>query len=113
MNPRRKQVCKHHGEQVFRWDNTTWRCTVCRTEAVQRRRQKVKQKAVEYLGGKCQRCEYDTCIEALEFHHRDPSTKEFGISSGGHTRSWERVQKELDKCDLLCANCHREVEAGL
>ena len=76
---------------------------------VQRRREKVKQMAVEYKGGKCERCGYDKCIEALEFHHLDPSEKDFGIASKGYTRSWESVKNELDKCIMVCANCHREI----
>ncbi len=69
--------------------------------------------AVAYKDGKCQRCGYDRCIEALEFHHMDPTKKDFSISSKGYTRSWKRVQKELDKCVMLCANCHRETHAEL
>ena len=69
--------------------------------------------AVAYKGGKCNRCGYNRCIEALEFHHENPSQKDFNISSKGYTRSWERVQKELDKCVMLCANCHRELHAKL
>jgi len=52
-------------------------------------------------------------MEALEFHHLDSEVKDFGISSQGHTRSWDKVRRELGKCWLLCANCHREVHAGL
>lgn len=52
-------------------------------------------------------------MDALEFHHRDLTQKDFGISSRGYTRSWNVVKQELDKCDILCANCHREVHAKL
>jgi len=58
-------------------------------------------------------CGYNKCLEALEFHHRNPSEKEFNVSSKGHSRSWERVKKEIEKCDLLCANCHREIHAEI
>ena len=69
-----------------------------------------KLRAVEYKGGKCQRCGYSAYYGALEFHHRDPSQKDFTI---GHVnRKWDNIVAELDKCDLLCANCHREVEGG-
>ena len=81
-------------------------------KAVQRRREKVRLMAVSYKGGCCQICGYDRCIEALEFHHLDPTQKDFGISQKGYTRSWEKVKEEADKCVLLCANCHREVHAG-
>ena len=81
-------------------------------KAVQRRREKVRLMTVSYKGGRCQVCGYDRCIEALEFHHLDPTQKDFGISHKGYTRSWEKVKEEVDKCILLCANCHREVHAG-
>lgn len=80
--------------------------------AVSEVRRKLKQRAVEYLGGKCRRCSYDKCSAAMDFHHRDPTQKEFRIASG-HTRKWEFIRAELDKCDLLCSNCHRELHAAL
>ena len=76
-------------------------------------RQRQKQKAVEYKGGKCQICDYNKCIRALKFHHVDPTTKEFAISGTGKTRSWERIRAELDKCVLVCGNCHDEIHAGI
>lgn len=82
-------------------------------KAVHKRRKKIRSMAVEYKGAKCQRCSYSKCIEALEFHHTDPAQKDFNISSKGYTRSWKRVQIELDKCLMLCANCHRETHAEL
>lgn len=69
--------------------------------------------AVVYKGGRCQNCGYDRCAEALEFHHIENSEKDFGISARGYTRSWLKIRQELDKCVLLCANCHRELHAGL
>jgi len=82
-------------------------------KAVQKRRKKIRQMAIDYKGGRCQLCGYNKCPEALEFHHLDSLDKDFGISDKGYTRSWKRIKKELDKCILLCANCHREVHAGL
>ena len=76
-------------------------------------RQRQKLRAVAYKGGKCIICGYDRCPAALVFHHTDPSTKGFGISKGGTTRSWDRVKEELQKCVLLCSNCHLEVHAGI
>ena len=76
---------------------------------VQKRRLKVKQMSIEYKGGKCEKCGYNKCIAALEFHHLNPEEKDFGIGSKGYTRSWEKVKEELDKCILVCANCHREI----
>ena len=69
--------------------------------------------ALDYKGGCCQLCGYKKCSEALEFHHLEVAGKDFGISDKGYTRSWKKIEEELDKCILLCANCHREVHAGL
>ena len=44
-------------------------------------------------------------VEVYDFHHRDPSQKDFSISK--NAKSFEKCKQELDKCDLLCANCHR------
>ena len=82
-------------------------------KAVQKRRERVRLMAVSYKGGRCQVCGYDRCVEALEFHRLDPTRKDFGISSKGYTRSWEKVRAEIDKCLLLCANCHREAHANM
>ena len=81
--------------------------------AVHARRKKVRQMAVEYKGGKCEICGYDRCMDALEFHHKDHSAKKFGISAKGYTRSWKTVKDELNKCIMICANCHRELHAKL
>jgi 5-methylcytosine-specific restriction endonuclease McrA len=80
-------------------------------EAVKKRRKRLKEMAVQYKGGKCGICGYNKCIEALEFHHL--KGKDFGLSSRGITRSWRKVKNEIDKCILLCANCHREIHAGI
>jgi len=82
-------------------------------KAVARRRKKIRTMAIEHLGGKCVKCGYNKYPEALEFHHRNPLEKEFNVSSKGHCRSWERVKKEIEKCDLLCANCHREIHVEI
>ncbi|MDP9320566.1 MAG: hypothetical protein M3P16_05685 [Chloroflexota bacterium] len=49
----------------------------------------------------------------FEFHHLDARTKDFAISHDGITRRWSKIEAELAKCVLLCANCHRETHAGL
>lgn len=71
-------------------------------------RRSMKKQAVKIKGGKCQICGYNKCIDALVFHHTDPLVKEFGLSNG-ETRSWEKYLKELEKCILVCANCHAEI----
>lgn len=71
-------------------------------------RKRIKQKAVDYKGGKCQRCGYCKSIWALSFHHTNPEEKDFNIGGNGTTRAWDSVKKELDKCILVCLNCHAE-----
>lgn len=77
--------------------------------AVTKRRKKLRQKAIEYKGGKCSICGYSKCSDALDFHHE--SSKDFGLSANGITRSWEKTRAELDKCILVCSNCHREIHS--
>ena len=82
-------------------------------QAVVKRRKKIREMAIKYKGEKCIFCGYNKCIRALEFHHIENNGKDFGISEKGYTRSWDRVKEELDKCILVCANCHKELHAGL
>lgn len=89
--------------------------TMCTTCLNRYYRLKKKIKCVEYKGGKCEICGYDKEVEVFDFHHLDPKEKDFNISStnrrGRSTISWDKLKKELDKCILLCANCHREIHA--
>lgn len=80
--------------------------------AVIKRRRKLKTLAIEYKGGKCQICGYNKYPGALDLHHVN-GTKAFGIAEKGYTRSWQKMREELDKCVLVCANCHRELEGGV
>ncbi|NIT60184.1 MAG: hypothetical protein GWN00_29450 [Aliifodinibius sp.] len=71
-----------------------------------KRRVAIKLKSIEYLGGKCERCGFDGHPAALQFHHRDPSKKIFRISNA-YKYNWEtKIVLELEKCELVCANCH-------
>lgn len=82
-----------------------------RKQAAIRRRQELRAKAVDYLGGQCNICHYDGCAAAFDFHHVDPLQKDFTISE--RMTSWSAICQELDKCVLLCCRCHREVHDGL
>ena len=75
---------------------------------VKTHRQKMKEKGIEYKGGKCERCGYNKCNRALEFHHMIPNEKDFNISRYS-VLSWNKIKDELDKCILICSNCHREL----
>lgn len=106
--------CKVHGDCKHTQDKEgRIRCNKCGVDAVHKRRKKVKRMAVDYMGGKCHICGYDRSINALEFHHIYPNEKDFGIAYKGYTLSWMKVKIELDKCVMLCANCHREVHDGI
>lgn len=83
-------------------------CTDCKRKYNRARHHALKKRAVKHLGGMCVRCGYNRCVSALHFHHRDPDQKEFTISQVNS--GWEKLRRELDKCDLVCANCHSEVQ---
>lgn len=84
-----------------------------------------KREWVDYMGGECMKCGYSTCVQALTFHHINPKLKSFFLTSGGargeargdqkRTAGKTKLQiyQELDKCALLCGNCHDELHAGL
>lgn len=111
-----KKQCKTHGLiKHFKRPDTkkTYRCSKCSSDAVTRRRQKIKLMSIEYKGGKCNLCKYKKCVSALDFHHKDPRKKDFGISAKGNCHSWKRIKEELDKCILVCKNCHQEIHEGV
>lgn len=84
------------------------RCKTCHTEEQKARVRSYKQRAVEYKGGKCVKCGYDKCLASLDFHHEDPTQKD---PNWRKMRSWkfEKIKDELDKCILVCRNCHGEI----
>ena len=82
-------------------------CKKCHISVKKNQQREIKLKCVEYKGGKCQKCEYDKCVAAIDFHHRDPAQKSFNISTV-RFHEWEVIRQELDKCDILCKNCHAE-----
>jgi 5-methylcytosine-specific restriction endonuclease McrA len=92
-----------------RWRGIDSYCKKCHNLESTYAKKRHKQIAVDYLGGSCISCGYNKCLDALEFHHKNPLEKDFSI--GKFPMRIERLKKELDKCDLLCANCHREIHA--
>lgn len=102
--------CAHHGPDVrFRLDAGRYRCVSCATAAVRESRRRYRLRLIAEFGGKCSRCGYDRSTAALEFHHRDSTTKSFEVNRGSG-KSYELLREEALKCDLLCSNCHREVD---
>lgn len=78
--------------------------------AYQKRMQQDRKKELVLLsGGKCQVCSYAKNYAALEFHHRNPKEKDFSVDAYNLRVRYEDCKTEVLKCDLLCANCHREL----
>jgi len=77
-------------------------CDLCCTNIA---RLRMRLSLIKYKGGKCSKCGYSDNISILEFHHIDPTKREFSITN---VKSWKRMKEESDKCDLLCPNCHRK-----
>ena len=86
-------------------------CYDCMPDGIQLTRGMFLAKIKEKYGGKCIRCGYDKCIKALEFHHIDPTKKDFTISNGNF--KLKEAIEESKKCILICSNCHKEFHDGM
>ena len=82
-------------------------------ENLKTHRKKIKEELITYKGGECQLCHYNKCNASLDFHHLDPNEKDFGISQNNTYRNIDKMKQEVDKCILVCANCHREIHYKL
>ena len=87
-------------------------CKKCHQKYMSNLRLERKKILVDYKGGKCQICGYNKYYGALDFHHLDPNTKDPDWIKL-RQRKLEKIKEELDKCILLCSNCHKEVHANL
>lgn len=76
-----------------------------------RRRRKIN--LIKVCGNKCNLCGYNKTISALEFHHINPEEKEYNIAAKGTCHQLETDLKEVQKCILVCANCHREIHENM
>ena len=107
-----KKVAKEIGISYQRLRNVIQLKTVAPKDSytyVKEHRKRVKEELVAYKGGKCEICGYDKCIAALDFHHINPEEKDFAISNSNIYKNIEALKQEVDKCMLVCANCHREL----
>lgn len=84
-------------------------CKPCAAKKNRKPKHRFKEECVGYKGGECIICGYKRCIAALEFHHRDPEEKDFSMRDVSKVIFTKEIKKELDKCDLLCSNCHKEI----
>lgn len=84
--------------------------TMSRSQHVKDWRKATKQRMVAAMGGKCQCCGYDRCVESLDFHHINPENKEMNLGAvRANPKAWEHIANELRKCILICRNCHGEI----
>jgi hypothetical protein len=103
------KTCHVEGESNF-YKTMRWYCKKCWNIKTARRTKDNVRVLKEEYGGKCSKCGYDKCMDALQFHHLDPSKKEFSL---GQKRQFTLsvLRKELEKCILVCANCHAEIHS--
>lgn len=85
-----------------------FRCKKCNAERVHKSRKEQVKKLKLHFGGKCSKCGYSKYLECLDFHHLDPSEKEFSLSDNRSGKSFKKMLDEASKCALLCCRCHRE-----
>lgn len=81
-------------------------CKQCHIKAGHQSQKDMRLTAIEYKGGCCSHCGYNKYAGALQFHHIDPTLKDPVAFS--KKKNFEVFKKEIDKCILLCANCHAE-----
>lgn len=106
----KKLICKQCGEEyIFKSNSkvTKTRCIKCFNK---RKRSANKRRAVELKGGKCQLCGYNKYDGALSFHHVDSNEKSYNLKG---SVSWAKFESEINKCILLCFNCHQEVHGDV
>jgi len=82
-------------------------CKTCHNKKTLIRQRKLKEEAVSYKGGVCTSCGGSFHPAIFDFHHTNPEEKDFSFAQQKCTKMNEKLKKELDKCVLLCANCHR------
>lgn len=117
------RICEICGQEFDIIDNGWTRkyCYTCsphedehmsHSQAVTIKRRAIKTALINYKGGKCCRCGYNKCARALEFHHLDASQKDFGVSRN-LAKDMNKLKQEVDKCILVCSNCHAEIHEEL
>jgi hypothetical protein len=107
-----QRECATHGWTTFIYEPSKkgYRCKQCRSGNVSKQRRDLQTRLVQEAGGHCVRCGYSKSYWSLHFHHRDPTTKITNVSLMVRDRNYERAKGEAEKCDLVCANCHGEME---
>lgn len=109
----KKHKCKECGESNKKnfYGSNKQNCKKCHNKKLIKKRQKNLEIARELKGNKCCKCGYNKCKNALEFHHIDTTKKDFAI--GGSRYGLKKLLEEVNKCILVCANCHREIHSKI
>jgi hypothetical protein len=107
LNDKNAYLRKEKNRNVFHGH-----CKECFSKNLFEKRFNFKKKALEYKGDCCESCGYNKDITALEFHHKNPAQKEINPAKLYH-KPWDFAKEELDKCSVLCSNCHREEHHSL
>lgn len=119
MKKNKIDICEKHKETEFFFitnskGSGSYQCRLCFNEKAVARNRRNKIRGIQYLGGKCEHCgdSFEGHPEVLDFHHLNPSEKEISPARL-FARAWKNITPELDKCIILCANCHRIEHARL
>lgn len=105
LKEHKQESCKICNRHIADNSKGRTRCGTCNTNI---RRYRIKKKAVDYKGGACHKCNWSGDISGFDFHHLNPDEKDFEINAKNVAgMKWDVVKAELDKCELLCALCHR------
>lgn len=110
-----KKICKICGQEfeTIKYGGKRIYCFECsplgvdRQSAITSIRRRCKEIGVKKLGGSCKHCGENRSY-LLDFHHRNPAEKENTLSDFSKGYNVDEFFTELEKCDLLCPNCHRE-----
>lgn len=92
--------------------NKGHRKTLCNSCVTTLRINNFKDSIYNSFNNKCQICGYSKCRQALCFHHLNPQTKNFEIADSWRYTSKEKIIKEIEKCILICSNCHAEIHTN-
>ena len=117
-----QKICKICGKKFVIIDNGWTRkycydCsphqneTMTHAQAVTIKRRAIKQALVNLKGGKCSICGYNKSLRALQFHHLNPKEKDFALTK--NVKDFDKLKKEVEKCILVCSNCHAEIHEQL
>lgn len=94
------------GKQTHSW------CKECISANTLERQRTLKRQCVEYKGGRCEVCGGHFHPAVFDFHHMNPDEKDFTLSHVKSLKFSDVIKAELDKCILVCANCHRVIHAN-